>query len=88
VHRRLGHVASQVQVVSGHASGMAVRWKIELVVETDDEDEIERLTNSIEKLACDVPTTDDDHTCRLPWFLTTSALDEVEAGTWRDELNR
>jgi hypothetical protein len=67
---------------------MATRvWKFELLVETDDEEEVERLGDEISKLACDEPMSA-DHTCRLPWFLITSGLDEEEAGTWRSELNR
>jgi hypothetical protein len=62
-------------------------WKIELVLETDDEDEIEQLSDAIARLACDEPT-DTDHTCRLPWFLITSGLDEEEAAVRRGDLNR
>lgn len=73
---------------SWEAQGVAPRvWKIELVLETDDEDEIERLSGAIARLACD-DATDTDHTCRLPWFLITSALDDEEAAAWRGDLNR
>ena len=76
-------------ITTGHASSMVFRiWKIELLVETDDEAEVDRLSDRVEQLACDLPTGGDDHACRLPWFLVTSALDDVEAATWRPELNR
>lgn len=76
-------------VTTGHASSMVARiWKIESLVETDDEADVDRLSYRMEQLACDLPTSGDDHTCRSPWFLITSALDDVEAATWRPELNR
>ena len=48
--------------------------------ETDDEEEVERLSDEIAKLACDEPMAA-DHACRLPWFLITSGLDDVDAAT-------
>jgi hypothetical protein len=67
---------------------MATRlWRIALIVETDDEAEVERLADVIGALACDVPS-DQDHACRLPWFVITSELPEGEAESWRDDLNR
>jgi hypothetical protein len=62
-------------------------WKIELLVESDDVDEVDRLSDEVERLACDDPTGE-HHTCRVPWFIITSALDDEEAATWRGELNR
>jgi hypothetical protein len=62
-------------------------WKIELFVESDDSDEVDRLTDDVARLAC----PDDegaDHVCRVPWFIITSRLDEDDAAIWRDELNR
>ena len=56
-------------------------------METGDEAEVERLADVIGALACDVPA-DQDHACRLPWFVITSELAEDEAESWRDDLNR
>ena len=62
-------------------------WKISLIVETDDEAEIERLSEIVGNLACDVPANQ-DHTCRLPWFVITGLLPDDEADAWREDLNR
>jgi hypothetical protein len=62
-------------------------WKVSLIVETDDQQEVERLTDLAGDLACDVPANQ-DHACRVPWFVITSELPEDEADFWREELNR
>lgn len=61
---------------------------ITLYVETDDEDEVERLANAIALAAC-VPHDEltDDHVCPTPWFVVT-LYDDEDAEPWRELLNR
>jgi hypothetical protein len=64
-------------------------WRIELLVETDDAEKIERIADLVGNVACPHdPLVDVDHACPVPWFVITSPLDEDEAVQWRDELNR
>ena len=62
-------------------------WRIALIVETDDDAEVERVADVIGALVCDIPA-DQDHDCRLPWFVITSELADDEAESWRDDLKR
>jgi hypothetical protein len=62
-------------------------WRFELLVETDDPDDVARLQHDIGLLACrhDAAT---EHACDVAWFLTVSPLDGERAEVWRPELNR
>lgn len=65
-------------------------YAIRLIVETDDEAEVERLTEAICAVACPVDTDhlSADHVCRIPWFVITSTMSAKDAEGWRDLLNR
>jgi hypothetical protein len=62
-------------------------WRIELLVETDDEAEVEELVDAVAKVACPVDPAD-DHVCRVPWFVVRSPLATKKARAWRDVPNR
>ena len=65
-------------------------YEIKLIVETDDEGEVERLTDAIQAAVC--PVTDEavavDHACRVPWFVVRTELSAKNAEAWRGTLNR
>ena len=67
---------------------MAQIWRIQLLVETDDATEVERIADAVGDVACSDDPSHDDHVCRVPWFVITSPLDEDEATEWRNDLNR
>lgn len=74
---------------SADVSARKQLWKIELIIESDDDAEIERIHNHVMRVAC--PTLDADtadHECDVPWFVITSLLDDDEAEEWRAMLNR
>jgi hypothetical protein len=56
-------------------------WEIRLLVETDDPSELERLADAVALVACPEESSDPDHTCRIPWFVVSSELDDGDA--WR-----
>ena len=64
--------------------------EIRLIVETDDQAEVERLTDAICAVACpvDIDHLSAHHVCRIPWFVITSTMSAKDAGGWRDMLNR
>ena len=57
--------------------------RYELVIEIDDEDEVERLSDELVRLACPLDHGQSDHEgpCRLPWFLTLSYFDDYDEET-------
>lgn len=62
-------------------------WRIELLIETNDGEWIESLMAKVATLVC--PHEDAEaHACDVPWFLTLVALDESEATSSRELLNR
>jgi hypothetical protein len=65
-------------------------WKIELIIETVDEDEVDRIAEAVALAACPVrhEHLTADHQCATPWMLIRSPLDDAEADGWRDDLNR
>ena len=64
--------------------------EIRLIVETDDQAEVERLTDAIWAGACpvDIDHLSAHHVCRIPWFVITSTMSAKDAEGWRDMLNR
>jgi catechol 2,3-dioxygenase-like lactoylglutathione lyase family enzyme len=62
-------------------------WKLAVLVETDDEEVIDRLRNDIASVVCPHDPAS-DHACDTAWFLVASPLDDDEAERWRPELNR
>ena len=64
--------------------------EIRLTVETDDQAEVERLTDAICAVACpvDIDHLSAHHVCRIPWFVITSTMSAKDAEGWRDMLNR
>jgi hypothetical protein len=65
-------------------------WKIQLIIETDDEDEVDRIQEAVALAACPVrhEQLTADHRCAIPWMLIRSPLDDAEADGRRDEINR
>lgn len=65
-------------------------WRISLIVETGDEDELERIKEAVALAACPVRSESltADHQCVVPWMMIASPLDSAEADEWRDDLNR
>jgi hypothetical protein len=62
-------------------------FAITLYVETDNQDQVEKLADEVGRLAC--PEQDPapaNHSCPTPWFVVTSEADQPEE--WRDLLNR
>ena len=64
--------------------------EIRLIVETDDQAEVEGLTDAICAVACpvDIDHLSAHHVCRIPWFVITSTMSAKDAEGWRDMLNR
>lgn len=65
-------------------------WEIKLIIETDDLDELERITEGVMRVACPLPDDEIaiDHRCPVPWFVITSDIRPTEAERFRDALNR
>jgi hypothetical protein len=61
-------------------------WRIQLLVETDDPEQVQSLADRVGLLACAVPGA--NHECDPPWFVITSPVDASEVDDWRDLLNR
>ncbi len=61
-------------------------FQIKLLVETDDEDEVERLAEAVGLVVCPQDDPSPSHACPVPWFVVTSELEDPES--WRDLLNR
>jgi hypothetical protein len=60
--------------------------EIRLLLETDDESEIERLSDAIASLACPHRPSD-DHRCAIPWLVVSAPVEKAKKW-WRDLLNR
>jgi hypothetical protein len=74
------------------AAGLPAIWTLELSLETDDADLIERIQDEIRLLACPDAnrTASADHSCPVPWYLITTYLEagSQDAESYRDLLNR
>jgi hypothetical protein len=88
----LGQRPEAFESPSESATGSASLIRYELVVETDNEPEVERLSDELEQLACPLNhgQSGPDEACRLPWFLTVVYLDndDEETADLRSMLNR
>ena len=62
-------------------------WRIQLLVETDDKAEVARLADAVATVACP-EDPEQEHACRVPWYVVTSQLSSRKRRGWRDELNR
>jgi hypothetical protein len=67
-------------------------WTLELTLETDDADLIERIGEQMRALACPDAnrSAPPEHTCPVSWYLITSYLGSGsdDAESYRDLLNR
>jgi hypothetical protein len=65
-------------------------FRIEVLLETDDQAEIDRIFEAISEVVCPFPVGHGhpDHDCPVPWFIVGSEMSESEAGEWRELLNR
>jgi 3-methyladenine DNA glycosylase AlkC len=62
-------------------------FAITLYVETDNQDQVEKLADEVGRLACpEQDAAPANHSCPTPWFVVTSEADQPEE--WRDLLNR
>jgi hypothetical protein len=62
--------------------------EIKVLVELDDEKQLDLLVDRIGQVCCDKPHDTPEEKCTVPWFIVASPLDDDEAASWRDELNR
>jgi len=87
---RIGPSSTQPADTPDGEAGEPTIWRIELFVECDDELQVDRLSDAIADAACGGHQDGDqtDHTCVLPWFVVTSALNSANAKPWRLALNR
>jgi hypothetical protein len=63
-------------------------YKIELIVEVENEAQVEELTERVISTVCDRDHSDLNVKCPVPWFITTTEMDAEEADAWREDLNR
>jgi hypothetical protein len=78
-----------------HANGdtevpQPTMWEVRLLVETDDPEELDRITDAVANIGCPLPVSEHDQ-CPTPWWVVSTPLeqlDEEEAARWRDVLNR
>jgi hypothetical protein len=64
-------------------------FRIEVLLETDDRAEIDRIIAAISEVVCPFPFGHGhpEH-CPVPWFIVGSEMSEAESREWREELNR
>jgi hypothetical protein len=65
-------------------------WRIQLIVESDDAGEVDRLGDAVVETVCGGHGShaDTEHACAIPWIVVTSPMSAHDADSWRDTLNR
>jgi hypothetical protein len=69
------------------ASGEPQFWEVSLIVETADQDELERIADALLDLGC--PLDDKDHAgpCGRRWLVVTTKLNDDDVAGWLPALN-
>lgn len=65
-------------------------YTVTLIIESDDEDEVERISQQVAACACPavIDGYTEPHTCKVPYMVMTTRLNEKSAKSWRSSLNR
>jgi hypothetical protein len=74
--------------IGEHGPVATPMYRIEVFLETDDREVVDRITDAIAQVVCPIPIDTPEHVCPVPWFIVTSEMDEAEARGWRELLNR